>query len=86
MFLTNQNSVIFKTIDNFASQQTVPTTANKISIEAITYSMSTQYDHRHFMVREQYKFWSTIKHKPGETTTELAACVRQMATTCGSHQ
>ena len=47
VFLTNQNSVIFKTIDNFASPQTVPTTANKLSIEAITDFMSTQYDHKH---------------------------------------
>ena len=31
---------------------------------------------------ERYKFWSTIKRKLGETPTELAARVRQMATTC----
>ena len=43
--------------------------------------MSTQYDHKNFMVRERYKFWRTIKCKLGETTTELAARVRQMATT-----
>ena len=29
-----------------------------------------------------YNFWSNIKKKPGETPTELAARVRQMATTC----
>ena len=33
-------------------------------------------------LRERYKFWSTIKRKPGETSTELAARIQQMTTTC----
>ena len=48
----------------------------------ITGFMSSHYDPTQFTVRERYKFWSTIKRKPGETPTELAARVRQMATTC----
>ena len=48
----------------------------------ITDFMSSHYDPTQFTVRERYKFWSTIKRKPGETPTELAARVRQMATTC----
>ena len=43
--------------------------------------MSQHYDPTKFTVRERYKFWSSIKRKPGETPTELAARVRQMATT-----
>ena len=50
----------------------------------ITDSMSSHYDPTQFTVisRERYKFWSTIKRKPGETPTELAVRVQQMATTC----
>ena len=47
----------------------------------ITGFMSSHYDPTQFTVRERYKFWSTIKRKPGETPTELEARVRQMATT-----
>ena len=82
VFLTNQTSSIFKVIDTFASQQTTPTTANKLSITSIKDFMSTQYDPKKFIIRERYKFWSTIKRKPGETVTELATRVRQMAATC----
>ena len=31
---------------------------------------------------ERYKFWSTIKRKPGETLQELVARIRQAASTC----
>ena len=44
--------------------------------------MSQHYDPTKFTVRERYKFLSSIKRKPEETPTELAARVRQMATTC----
>ena len=82
MFLTNQTSGTYKLIKNYASQQDVPTTANDMKFSDITDFMSSHYDPTQFTVRERYKFWSTIKRKPGETPTELAARVRQMATTC----
>ena len=41
MFFTDKSSVIFKTIDNFALQQNVPTTANKLTIEVIADFMFT---------------------------------------------
>ena len=44
--------------------------------------MSQHYDPTKFTVRDRYKFWSSIKRKPGETPTELAARVRKMATPC----
>ena len=44
--------------------------------------MFQQYNPTKFTVRERYKFWISIKRKPGETPTELVARVRQMATTC----
>ena len=81
VFLTNQTSGTYKLITNYASQQDVPTTANSMKFSDITDFMSSHYDPTQFTVRERYKFWSTIKRKPGETPTELAARVRQMATT-----
>ena len=81
VFLTNQTSGTYKLITNYASQQDVPTTANAMKFSDITGFMSSHYDPTQFTVRERYKFWSTIKRKPGETPTELAARVRQMATT-----
>ena len=82
VFLTNQTSDTYKLITNYALQQDVPTTANAMKFSDITGFMSSHYDPTQFTVREHYKFLSTIKRKPGETPTELAARVRQMATTC----
>ena len=68
-------------INNYASQQDTPTTSDNMKYSDIAEFMSQHYDPITFTVREIYKFWSSIK-KPGETPTELAARVRQMATTC----
>ncbi|XP_062521210.1 uncharacterized protein K02A2.6-like [Corticium candelabrum] len=82
VFLTNQSSDVFKLIDNYASQLTPPTSANKLSMNQIQEFMSQHFDPKRFVVRERFRFWSEIKRKPGETPHELAARVRQMATTC----
>ena len=82
VFLTNQTSGTYKIITNYASQQDVPTTVDAMQFSDITDFMSSHYDPTQITVRERYKFWSTIKRKPGETPTDLAARVRQMATTC----
>ena len=82
VFLTNQTSDTCKLINNYASQQDTPTTADNMQFSDIAEFMSQHYDPTKFTVRERYKFWSSIKRKPGETPTELAARVRQMATTC----
>ena len=82
VFLTNQTCDTYKLINNYASQQDTPTTADNMKFSDIAEFMSQHYDPTKFTVRERYKFWSSIKRKPGETPTELAARVRQMATTC----
>ena len=82
VYLTNQTSGTYKLITNYASQQDVPTTANAMKFSDTTGFMSSHYDPTQITVRERYKFWSTIKRKPGETSTELAARIQQMATTC----
>ena len=82
VFLTNQTSDTYKLINNYASQQDTPTTADNMNFSDIAEFMPQYYDPTKFTVRERYKFWSSIKRKPGETPTELAARVRQMTTTC----
>ena len=82
VFLTNQTSDTSKLINNYASQQDTPTTADNMQFSDIAEFMSQHYDPTKFTVIERYKFWSSIKRKPSETPTELAARVRQMATTC----
>ena len=82
VFLTNQPSDTYKLINNYASQQNTPTMADSMKFSEIAEFMSQHYDPTKFTVRERYKFWSSIKRKPGETPTKLAARVRQMATTC----
>ena len=82
VFLTNQTTGTYKLITNYASQQDVPTTVNAMKFSDITDFMSSHYDPTQITVKERYKFWNTIKRKPGEMSTELAAKFQQMATTC----
>ena len=44
--------------------------------------LKEQYDPAKFIVRERYRYWSDMQRKPGETIPELAARIRQDATTC----
>ena len=43
--------------------------------------MEAQYDPKHFVVRERFGFWSGPPRKPREKITELAARIRQDAST-----
>ena len=51
-------------------------------MDEIVEFMKTQCDSRYFVVRERFCFWTTIKRKPAETIQELAARIRQGASTC----
>ena len=44
--------------------------------------MTDQFDPNRFVVREQFKFWSDMKRRPGKTIQELAARIRQDTGTC----
>ena len=44
--------------------------------------MKYQFDPKRFVVRERLKFWSQMQCKLGESVLELAARIRQAATTC----
>ena len=80
VFLTNQTSDTYKLSNNYASKQDTPTTADNMKFSDIAEFMSQHCDPTKFTVRERYKFWSSLKRKPGETPTEVATRVRQMAT------
>ncbi|XP_067939649.1 uncharacterized protein [Watersipora subatra] len=82
VFLINQSPVLYKQISNMASQLETPKLIKEVTMEEIDNFLKEQYDPTRFLVRERYKFWSTMKRKPTETIHELANRIRQEATTC----
>jgi len=44
--------------------------------------MKVQFDPTRFVIRERFKFWTTMQCRPGESIQELAARIRQAAATC----
>ena len=82
VFLISQSPVLYKQISNMAGQLETPKEINAVTMEEIDNFLKEQYDPTRFLVRERYKFWSTMKRKPGETVHELANRIRQEATTC----
>ena len=82
VFLTNQTSVIYKLLRNYAKQLSPSTSINELSMKQITEYMKEQFDSTIYIVRERHKFWSDMTRKPGETIHELAARIRQDAVTC----
>ena len=84
VFLTNQSGTVYKLLVKLAAQQTPPKDINKLAMKEIVVFMKDQFDSKRFVVREQFKFWSDMQRKPGETIQELAARIRQDAATCDS--
>ena len=82
VFLTNQTKVTYKLLSNMAVQQLPPKTINELDIDAIAAYMRIQFDPTRYVVRERFKFWLGMNHKPGESILELAARIRQDAVTC----
>jgi len=82
VFLTNQTATVYKLLANLAAQSSPPRRVNDLTMEEIEAFMTDQFDPNHFVVRERFKFWSEMKRRPGETIQELAARIRQDASTC----
>ena len=82
VFLTNQTSVIYKLLRNYAKQLSPSTSIDELSMKQITEYMKEQFDPTIYIVHERHKFWSGMTRKPGETIHELAARIRQDAVTC----
>ena len=82
VFLTNQTPAIYKMLSNLAEQSKPPKQLNELLFSEITEFMKEQFDSRKFVVRERFRFWTTLKRKPGETIQEFASRIRQAASTC----
>ena len=85
VFLTNMISGTYKLITNYASQQDVPKTVNAGICNSVTLLISCQVTIRPDAVHCEGTIQVLehhIKRKPGETSSELTARIRQMATTC----
>ena len=82
VFLTNQTIANYKLLATLAGQQSPSRKINDLGMKDITTFMEAQYVPKHFVVRERFKFWSGLPRKPGEKITELAARIRQDASTC----
>ena len=44
--------------------------------------MKVQFDPTCFVIRERFKFWTTMQRRPGESIHELAVRIRRAAATC----
>ena len=82
VFLTNQRATIYKLLSTLAAQETPPRTVNDLTMNEIQQYMMNQFHPKRFVVRERFRYWSDMKRKPSETVQELAARIRQAATTC----
>ena len=82
VFLTNQSLENYKMLTNLTSQQSPAKGINELSLDEVEELMSSQFDPTPYIVRERFKFWTEINHKPGEMIQELAACIRHDAATC----
>jgi len=82
VFLTNQSSTVYKLLSNLAAQETPPREINDLSMEQIVAYMKVQFDPTRFVIRERFKFWTSMQRRPGESIQELAARIRQAAATC----
>ena len=79
IFLTNQSNSVYKMLSNLAAQQQPVKSIHELTMNDIQTFMAEQFDPKRFVVN---KFWSDMKHKPGETIPELASRIRQDAATC----
>ena len=82
VFLTNQTTSIYKSISTLASQESTPKEISELTMTDIGKYMENQYDPKRFVIRERFKFWSSMQRKPRETIPELTARIRQDAITC----
>ena len=82
VFLTNQTATVYKLLANLAAQSSPSRRVNDLTMEEIEVFMTDQFDPNRFVVRERFKFLSEMKRRPSETIQELAARIRQDASTC----
>ena len=77
IFLTNQSSTVYKLLSNLAAQETPPWVINDLTKDQIVAYMKVQFDPSRFVIRERFKFWTTMQHRPREFIQELTAHICQ---------
>jgi len=77
VFLTNQSSTVYKLLSKLVAQETPPREINDLTMDQIVASMKVQFDSTRFVIRERFKFWTSMQRGPGESIQELAARIRQ---------
>ena len=77
VFLANQSSTVYKLLSNLAAQETPPREINDLTMDQIVAFMKVQFDATRCVIRERFKLWTTMQHRPGEFIHELTARVRQ---------
>ena len=63
-------------------QQSPAKDVNALTLDEIVEYMKGQFDPTRYVVRERFKYWSSMNRKPGESIQELAARIRHDAVTC----
>jgi len=62
VFVTNQSSTVYKLLSNLAAQETPPPREiNDLTMDQIVAYMKVQFDPTRFVVRERFKFWTTMQ-------------------------
>ena len=74
--------MVYKLLSNLAAQETPPREINNLTMDQIVAYMKVQFDPTRFVIRERFKFWTTMLCRPGESIQELAARIRQAAASC----
>ena len=82
VFLTNQSPTTYKLLNTLAGHQTPPIRGKDLSMDQIREFMEEQFEPGQFAVQERYKLWTLRKRQPGESPNDLAARIRQAASTC----
>ena len=72
-FLTNKIITINIIICTMAKSLSIPKNINELILSEITEFMKQQFNPKHFVVRERFKFLYNKEQKPSETVQELAA-------------
>jgi len=71
-----------KLLSNLTAQETPPREINGLTMDQVVAYMKVQFDPTSFVIRECFKFWTTMQRRPEEFIQELAARIGQAAATC----
>ena len=73
---------MYKLLSKHAAQETPPREINYLTMDQIVAYMKVKFDPTRFVIKERFKFWTTMQRRPEESIQELAARIRQAAAKC----